>query len=125
MIIHGFDYSSYKVYNPKTGDVIVDGKSGDNQASSLVAVWLDDCFREPIIKDAQLKLAWETFAEKFRKENDEFPGFEELYDFLETYDTPSWIAFKINSYSLACGPVWSTTMLVVNKEVIIEGLDEN
>ena len=34
--------------------------------------------------------------------------------FLESVEQPGWVAFEVNSFGMACGPVWETTWTVLD-----------
>jgi hypothetical protein len=123
MIIYNLNYSEYKIFNPTTGEVIVHHDC-DDDASSLIAYWINGIIDEPLIKNEELNKAWETYVDKYKKDNDIYPGYEELYKFLEGYDNPEWLGFEITSNGIACGPVSFTVVYIVDKDVIVEELNE-
>jgi hypothetical protein len=122
MIIYNLDYSEYKILNPVTNEKIVDEECNDD-AKSLIAYWLDGYMSEPVINDAKLQEAWEAFAERYEEDNDESPYWEHLYKFLVEYDSSEWIGYEITSYGIACGPICSTMLYVVDKDVVVEEAD--
>lgn len=124
MIIYNLDYSEYKIFNPVTNEVIVDEECNDD-AISLIASWLDGYMSEPVINDAKLQEAWEAFVERHEEDNGESPYWEHLYKFLEEYENPEWIGYEITSYGIACGPISSTMLYVVDKDVVVEELDSD
>lgn len=124
MKINYSDHSNYKMFNPITGDVIVEWEC-DDDATSLIAYWVDECFNEPVIKDEVLKESWETYVEKFENENEDTPFFEELETFIKDYETSVWIAHKITTCGMACGPVSNTVLFVVDKDIIVEEFNED
>ena len=115
-------YSQFKIYNPLTDEIIVDEECDDN-AKSLIAYWLDDSIFEPIINNETLKAAWEAFAERHEEDNGESPCWEDLIKFLEEYSSAEWTGYEITSYGMACGPVTSTVVFIVDRDVIVEELD--
>jgi hypothetical protein len=111
------------MFNTITNEIIIEGEC-DDDAESLIAYWLGDLFEEPLIKDETFKAEWEAYVTEYEKENNCQPGFAELESFIERYDSTSWIAYEITSYGMACGPVTSTVLLVVNKDVIVEEVED-
>lgn len=123
MIINNLDYSEYRIYNPRTGEVIVDEECNDD-AKSLIGYWLDGFIDKPVINDRKLLAAWEDFIVRHKEDNCESPYWEHLYKFLEDYDNPEWVCYEITSCGLACGPICSTVVYIVDKDVIVEEVDE-
>ena len=123
MKIDFLELSNYKMYNSVTGDVIVD-ESCEEGAASLIAYWVDECFNEPMIKDEVLKATWESFVEKFEMEQEDSPFMEELDQFILDHDSASWIAYEITTCGLAFGPASNTVLFIVDKNVIVEELEE-
>jgi hypothetical protein len=124
MKIFCLNYSDYRIYNTTTGEVIVDEDCNDD-AVSLKGYWIGDFLNEPIINDDKLRTAWKTFIENFNKDN---PGtqvcWDDLDEFLEVIDNPSWIIYEITGIGMACGPIGYTVVYIVDKEVIVEELGE-
>jgi hypothetical protein len=50
MKITELEYSNYNMYNPATGEIIINEECNDN-AKSLIAYWLREVFEDPFIKD--------------------------------------------------------------------------
>lgn len=58
----------------------------------------------------ELQTAWDAYAIK----TDEADGDLDVAAFLMKVDMPGWVAFEVNSYGMACGPVWETTWTVLD-----------
>jgi hypothetical protein len=124
MEIYSIDYSDYKMFNPITGEVIVEEECNDD-AKSLKGYWMGGFLNEPIINDKALKTAWEAFVENFNKDNHGTPFcWNALDKFLRVFDNPSWKAYEITSSGIACGPIGYTVVYVVDEDVIVEELGE-
>lgn len=119
MEIYRLDSSNYKMLNPTSGEVIVDEECADN-ATSLIAYWFDDSIDNPVINNETLKTAWDAFVGN--QDDGNFLYWEDLIEFLETYDSPGWIGYEITSSGIACGPVSYTVVYIVEKDVIVEDL---
>jgi len=122
MKINKLEYLSFKMYNPVTGEVIIDGEWSD-EPKSLIAIWSDYAFEEPDIKNEAFKKDWETFEAKYKQEHDCDSDFDTLDKFLEEYDSSDWIVFEIGNSGLSCGPGASTAWFVVDKDTIVEEQD--
>jgi hypothetical protein len=119
-----FDSSNYKLYNPVIGDTIVDEWCNDD-SESLIAYWIDEVFSEPIMNNPVFRKAWEDFSEKYCEENeDDDPDYEVLGEFLRDYENPQWKVYEITSCGMACGPVSTTVWMVVDKDTIIEDVED-
>lgn len=116
------NYSLYQMYNPKTGEIIV-GEECDDDAKSLKGYWLGGFLDEPHFNDETLRTAWEDYFEKLGNDNsDSINTWDVLDGFLEEFDNPEWKAYEITSYGIACGPVSSTVIYIVDENVIVEEL---
>ena len=58
----------------------------------------------------ELQTAWDAYAIK----TDEADGDLDVAAFLMEVDMPGWVAFQVNSFGMACGPVWETTWTVLD-----------
>ena len=103
MKIEHYDTSDYRILNPVTGEFILDEQCNDN-ADSLIGYWLDEVFREPNLKNEDLKRSWEAFEEKYETESEYIMELEDLVRFLDEYDNPNWKVLEITSHGIACGP---------------------
>jgi hypothetical protein len=122
MKICSFNYSNFKMFNPITGEVIVEEECR-NDAKSLKGYWLCDLLDEPVINEDKLRTAWEDFMENYIKDNQGIPfSWDAVEKFLENLDNPLWIAYEVTSTGIACGPVSFTDVFIVDKDVIVEEL---
>ena len=110
------------MFNPITGEVIVDEECRD-EAKSLKGYWLCDHIDEPVINDDKLRTTWENFVENYNIDNRDTPlSWDTLKIFVQEIDNPLWIAYEITSTGIACGPVGFADVFIVDKEVIVEEL---
>jgi len=58
----------------------------------------------------ELQSAWNAYAIRI----DEADGDLDVAAFLTEVDMPGWVAFEVNSFGMACGPVWETTWTVLD-----------
>ena len=58
----------------------------------------------------KLQSAWDAYAIRI----DEADGDLDVAAFLTEVDMPGWVAFEVNSFGMACGPVWETTWTVLD-----------
>ncbi|MCG6189121.1 hypothetical protein [Maribellus maritimus] len=118
MKIYNLACDNFKMYNPTTGEVIVDEECNDN-AKSLIAYWLDDFAH---FNNETLMKAWEAYEEKTNKGKiDNYFNWKRLIKFIEQYDSPDWISYHIN----VGGYDSYTILFVVHKEVEVEETVEN
>ena len=126
MEIKYYEYSNYKIYNLKTNEYIIynEEEEANEDAKSLIACWASEVFDEPIIKDENLKTSWAEYVSKYKLENEsDSPWFDELKDFLKKYENPNWIVIENRTNGIACGPVSSNLILVVDKDVVINEIE--
>ncbi|MBN1131835.1 MAG: hypothetical protein JXR52_07160 [Bacteroidales bacterium] len=111
--------NNFRLYNPVTKEIIIDDGCNDD-AKSLVGYWHTAFFEEPVLNGDALKSAWEEWVSRIEEEEESKVGFDDLDKFLEAYDHPGWKAYVIESSGIACGPVYDTLWMVVDKDVIFE-----
>jgi len=109
------EFLDYKMYNAKTGEVIMD-ESCDDTSESLKGLWVDTVFDVPIIKDEKLLEKWNQFLEIF--DNGDY-DFEDFTIFLDEYDDDDLIVYEICN-GIAYGSDSSTAWFVVDKDVVVE-----
>jgi hypothetical protein len=61
---------------------------------------------EPEIHDPSLQALWDTYVAKTED--------LDLDEFLDSVDHPTWVAYKITTSGMACGPVSSTWIIVID-----------
>ncbi len=121
------DMESERMYCPSTDDVIF--APGDEEiseyAEAFIAYWHGEVLYEPVIRDEELKGAWNKLYENL-KESDSFPDMWEIVEkFLTEYENNSWIIYECTFCGMACGPVSTTVYFVVNSDTVIEIDPEN
>jgi len=119
MKINEIESSDCKMYHPKTGEIIID-KEGLKETDSLIAYWVDEILMEPQIYNETLRKSWEYFVAKYEEEEDDYPYFDDLINFLKNYKSSEWIVYEITISGIACGPVSTTVWHVVDKDVVVE-----
>ena len=107
------------LYSPSTSEVLCHEETGHNDnAQSLMGYWVQEVMDEPFIKNPELQQAWSTYMEQSDarlEEDDLYPG-PDLDEFLEQYDAPTWIAFRIETWGMPGDVAW----FVVEMEKIKE-----
>lgn len=91
----------------------------------LIACWVDMVVEEPEINNESFKADWETFAAKYEEENKGLSDFDILDKFFEEYDSFDWVVYEISNGGISCGPGSGTAWFVVDKDIIVEELDED
>ncbi len=103
-------YLGYKLYNERTNEIIVEpNKSFNINSPSLVAVWHEGIFENPIINNEILTQKWDDYLRKLENDVDEYC----LERFLQRYENEDWIVFRLIDASE--DKVW----LIVDKDVKI------
>jgi len=120
MQIIEIELTNLNFYCPVTGEhILLEEEPVNEDASTLMAYWVDMAFEEPFFKNEELKEKWDLFCPKFVAENDGYdPEFEDLENFLKEINWPNWVCFKLNHSGMACGPVSNTVWKVLNLNVI-------
>ena len=109
------DLSHDNFYCPATGVHIQGNNHFEPEASSLKGYWISDVgLEEPAFNDKKFEDGWATFSKKFS--DDEGIGWEDLEKFLNEYDEPNYVAFEITTGGIACGPISSTVVFVINMD---------
>jgi hypothetical protein len=94
---------------PSTG-MRVFRENGEPNTPSLRACWCAVEPSEPIHLDEELIPLWKAHLEA-QEEADDGP---DVAAFLKSLQRANWVAFEVNSFGMACGPVWNTTWTVLD-----------
>jgi len=116
MQIIDLDLSHDNFYCPATGHHIV-GPQHYEASPALVGMWHCEVLEEPEIHDAALETSYKEYLKQIEKE-EEWP---EMDEFLASFESPNFVAFKITTHGIACGPVSSTVWYVINMDYEDEG----
>lgn len=116
MQIIDLDLSHDNFYCPATGHHIV-GPQHYEASPALVGMWHCEVLEEPEIQDAALETSYKEYLKQIEKE-EEWP---EMDEFLASFESPNFVAFKITTHGIACGPVSSTVWYVINMDYEDEG----
>ena len=115
-IIH-LESSTLNLYNPSTGEVIAHEDTGYNEeARSLMGYWLHETMNEPLIKNPELKQAWEAYMEETDarlEADDDYPG-PDVDEFLGQYEHPDWIAFRVETWGMIGEVGWFVLEMEIN-----------
>ncbi|MDA7624712.1 hypothetical protein N8697_00920 [bacterium] len=110
------DLSHDNFYCPATGTHIQSKDHFEPVSSSLKAYWISDVgLDEPAFDDAKLEEAWATLSAMLN-ENNEGIDWEDVEKFLDNYDQPNYVAYEITTGGIACGPVSSTVVFVIDMD---------
>ena len=117
MQIITIELENLTLYSPSTGEVLCHEETGYNEeAQSLMGYWVQEIMDEPFIKNPELEEAWTAYIEESDarlEADDEYPG-PDVDEFLEQYDAPSWIAFRIETF----GMIGDVALIVVEMDQI-------
>jgi hypothetical protein len=113
-------------YCPVTGEYILKVYEPVNEdASSLMAYWIDLAFEDPFIKSEKLQAAWNTFCENYAKENnDDYPDIEAFEGFISNLKWNNWVCFKLTENGMACGPTSSTVWKILDLGINVSTEDQ-
>lgn len=103
------EHGHWNFFCPITGAAVY-GEGGDITASTFRGGWHHEVPAEPLDLAPELQPAWDSYLAKVDTEE----GGIDVAAFLESVDQPAWVAFEVNSYGMACGPVWDTTWTVLD-----------
>lgn len=120
-ILHSpINVESQRIYCPSTDEEIYTPFEGVNdKASAFIAWWHHEILGDPVIKDPQLKSAWEQFLAE-REEDDDFDYFDGVVEFLEGYENEEWIVLRCEYEEMGCGPITTIVYLVVKNDTIVD-----
>ena len=118
MQIITIELENLNIYSPSTGEVLCHEETGTNEdARSLMGFWTEELIDTPLIKNPALQQAWDAYMEDTDarlEADDEYPG-PDVDEFLEQYDAPTWIAFRIKTFGIIGDVAW----FVVEMEQIL------
>ena len=119
MQIITLELENLNLYSPSTGEVLCHEETGYNEeAQSLMGYWVQEVMDDPFIKNPDLQQAWDRYMEQSDarlEADDEYPG-PDVDEFLEQYDHPTWIAFRIETFGMIGDVAW----FVVEMEIADE-----
>ncbi|MFW5663909.1 MAG: hypothetical protein ACOCYD_02620 [bacterium] len=109
MQIITLELQNLNLYSPSTGEVLCHEETGYNEeAQSLMGYWVLEVMDEPFIKNTALQLAWDEYmqaADVRLEEDDNYPG-PDVDEFLEQFDHPTWMVFRIETWGLPGEIAW-------------------
>ena len=94
---------------PVTGKAVYAEEGGIN-AETFRGGWHQEVPSEPLNLAPELQPAWDAYASKVDADDADL----DVAAFLESVEQPGWVAFEVNSFGMACGPVWETTWTVLD-----------
>ena len=96
----------FSFYSPATGEVILNQDELNESEKSLLGFWVDN--ETPIIKDADLQIAWEEFS------NSNLIYWDSIDDFFNKSFSNNWVVFEITFSGIACGLASNTAWVVID-----------
>ncbi len=119
MQIISLELENLNLYSPSTGEVICHEDTGYNEeARSLMGYWIQEVMNEPFIKNPDLQQAWDEYleaADALLEEDDEAPD-PDVDEFLLQYESPTWIAFRIETFGLPGEVAWFVVEMEIYEE---------
>ena len=104
------DHSNF--FCPATGAQITSSDAYEPSAAQ-VGMFHYEVPEAPDIQHPGLQALWDAYAAKTEE--------LDLDEFLASVDHGTWVAFKITTHGMACGPVSSTWILVIDMNYQEEG----
>jgi hypothetical protein len=113
-----------EIFNPLTGEVIVDSIGiPELDCESFIADWTLDCSHDPYIKDPGLETAWSLFMQKHNEKHPgKEPDFQAVEDFLLSYESDEWKVIRINNSPYACTMAGTVAWFVVDNIIDFESI---
>jgi hypothetical protein len=111
MQILTLEHGHWNFFCPTTGQAVYKEDEAGINAESFRGCWSGDFPSEPIDLAPELQTAWESYAATIEEDGD--ASFD-VPAFLKGLDLPGWVAFEVNSFGMACGPVWTTSWTVLD-----------
>ena len=109
MQIITLELENLNLYSPSTGEVLCHEETGYNEeAQSLMGYWVQEIMDEPFIKNPSLQQAWDAYMEESdaRLEADNEYFSPDVDEFLEAFESPTWIAFRIQTFGIIGDVAW-------------------
>jgi len=103
------EHGHWNFFCPVTGKAVY-GEEGGIIAETFRGGWHLEVPDEPLNLAPELKTAWDAYASQMEAEDADL----DVAAFLESVEQPGWVAFEVNSFGMACGPVWETTWTVLD-----------
>ena len=103
------EHGHWNFFCPVTGKQVYE-EAGESRIETFRGGWHQEVPSEPMDLAPKLQSAWDAYAIRI----DEADGDLDVAAFLTEVDIPGWLAFEVNSFGMACGPVWETTWTVLD-----------
>jgi len=113
-----------KIWNPVTGELILDDIIPEYGAKSLAGIWFLDCVRDPHINDEDIGKAWDEYLrDEYPEDSSKMPDFFAIEAFLLEYEDPELQVIRHSSSGLAHSINGTVAWYVVGKDIIAEKAD--
>lgn len=103
------EHGHWNFFCPVTGQQVYED-AGDSRTDTFRGGWHQEVPSEPLNLAPELQEVWNAYLAKIVEED----GDIDVASFLQSVEQPSWVAFQVNSFGMACGPVWETTWTVLD-----------
>lgn len=104
-----------RFFCPVTGQAVV-SEFGEIQAPTVRGVWANEVPDEPMELAPELQTAWDAYTDGL--DPDDFDI--DIDAFLASVDHDGWVAFRVTSHGMACGPVSQTAWFVLDLSMDID-----
>lgn len=103
------EHGHWNFFCPVTGKEVYKEEGGVN-AETFRGGWHQEVLNEPLELAEELQGPWQAYLDKIEEDDSDL----DVAAFLESVEQPGWVAFEVNSFGVACGPVWETTWTVLD-----------
>ena len=103
------EHGHWNFFCPVTGKAVYAEEGGSN-AETFRGGWHQEVPSEPLNLAPELQAAWEAYVSQVDADDADL----DVAAFLESVEQDGWVAFEVNSFGMACGPVWETTWTVLD-----------
>ena len=105
------EHGHWNFFCPATGQAVYKEMETGANAETFRGGWHQEVPSDPLNLAPELQVAWDAYLAMI--EDDEEADLD-VPTFLKGLELPGWVAFEVNSFGMACGPVWDTTWTVLD-----------
>ena len=104
------EHGHWNFFCPVTGQEVYKENEPGANAETFRGGWHQEVPSEPLNLAPELQTAWDNYVAKADYEDTSI----DVAAFLKDVEQPGWVAFEVNTFGMACGPVWETTWTVLD-----------
>lgn len=104
------EHGHWNFFCPVTGQEVYKENEPGANAETFRGGWHQEVPSEPLNLAPELQTAWDNYVAKADDEDTSI----DVAAFLKDVEQPGCVAFEVNTFGMACGPVWETTWTVLD-----------